>query len=310
MLRNAAALARSVSRSTGLARACWIRIDDGAHSLERSVLVGNQRVLSGEQDVKQHAECIHVGRTRYFAALKLFGSRILWRESLPRHLREAGYRCGGPVVEQLRDAEVDELHLALGCYEDVRRFQVPMQDQLGMRVRDRGEYVLEQSHARFQIERPTLAPAADRFTLDVIQHQIGLTHLGNTGIDESCDVRVGQATEGVAFTPKAFDAAGTEEREIEQLDGNACFVPSVTAMSKPDRAHAALPQQPIERVTADNLAGEARFWRRSRYRAFQEVLALDLCLLSQERSQIIRQRAVVASELRDPIRLRGGIERQ
>ena len=107
-------------------------------------------------------------------------------------------------------------------------FEVPMQDQLGMRVRDRGEYVLEQSHARFQIERPTLAPAADRFALDVIQHQIGLTHLGNAGIDESRDVRVGQATEGVAFAPKAFDAAGTEEAGLSSLTATrASYLPSL-----------------------------------------------------------------------------------
>jgi hypothetical protein len=66
---------------------------------------------------------------------------------------EVRHRRGvGAVVEQLRDAEVDELHLAVVRHQDVRRLDVAMENELAVRMRDGSEDIEEQPDARGHVE--------------------------------------------------------------------------------------------------------------------------------------------------------------
>ena len=57
-----------------------------------------------------------------------------------------------PGVHQLRDAEVEQLRRAAGRDQDIGRLDVAMDDQVLMRVLDRGADLEEERQARAQVE--------------------------------------------------------------------------------------------------------------------------------------------------------------
>ena len=49
----------------------------------------------------------------------------------------ATMRCCAGIVEQFRDAEIEQLHVAFRVDQDVARFQIAMHDEVAMRVTHR-----------------------------------------------------------------------------------------------------------------------------------------------------------------------------
>jgi hypothetical protein len=125
--------------------------------------------------VQQHAQRVHVGRDRHLAALHLLGRGVVRRECVASELRERrAVRGLGAIVEELRDAEVDELHLPVLRHEDVRGLQVAVQDELRVRVGHGLEHGEEEPHPRRSVESALPAPGGDRLALDELEHEVGL----------------------------------------------------------------------------------------------------------------------------------------
>ena len=59
---------------------------------------------------------------------------------------------GGALLHQLRDAEIEELHLPALRYEDVGGLQVAVQDKVGVRVRDRIDHLIDEIQPLLHIE--------------------------------------------------------------------------------------------------------------------------------------------------------------
>ena len=76
------------------------------------------------------------------------------------------------VVQQLGDTEIEQLDRAIARDQNVRRFQVAMDDPLRMSVRDGREHVEEQAHSCMNAQRSRLALAIDLFPFDILEHQI------------------------------------------------------------------------------------------------------------------------------------------
>ena len=77
-------------------------------------------------------------------ARDLFRRRIVRREQTSACLGDGGI-ADAPVVEQLGDAEVEQLHLAFVGDEDVGGLQIAMDDQPCVRVRDGARHQQEQA---------------------------------------------------------------------------------------------------------------------------------------------------------------------
>ena len=58
--------------------------------------------------------------------------------------------------------------------QHVERLDVAMDDQVGVRMRDRREHVEEQPHARRDVEPALVALVVDALALDVLEHQVRL----------------------------------------------------------------------------------------------------------------------------------------
>ncbi len=105
-----------------------------------------------------------------------------------------------------------------------------------------------------------------------------------------------EAPERAAFAREALQAPGTEQRGVQELDGDARFVTTVAAMRQPHGAHPALAQQTLQRVAADHLARERGRDRGPQQPAVEEPAALDRRLLCEQRGQIVGHGAAVAAE--------------
>jgi hypothetical protein len=65
----------------------------------------------------------------------------LFRSGIFRRQRTAGQRAprrsrAGVIGHERRDAEIEQLHLAVRGYEDVRRLQIAMDDGVGVSMGD------------------------------------------------------------------------------------------------------------------------------------------------------------------------------
>jgi hypothetical protein len=90
---------------------------------------------AGQQHVQQDAQRIHIGRRRDCTAGDLFGRGKLRREGDAGFARQLRCRGDAPfVLQQFGDAEVQQLYLTANVDEHIRRFDIAMDDQVGMRI--------------------------------------------------------------------------------------------------------------------------------------------------------------------------------
>ena len=147
-------------------------------------------MLAAEEDVEKHAERIHIGRRRHFAARDLLRRRELRRQ---RRAAFAGQHAPFVRLQKLGDTEVEQLDAAIGADEDVRRLEVTVDDEVGVRVRDGGENIEKEPDARFDAERVLVAIAINRQAVDVFEDEVRLRGCRDAGVDEARDVRMAAA---------------------------------------------------------------------------------------------------------------------
>ena len=99
---------------------------------------GLVRALAREQLVKQHAEAVLIGGVSHLLAARLFGAGV-FRRHQPHRRRRRVERVGGQVgVENLSDAEIEQLRRPISGDQDVARFDIAVDDLLLVRVGDGG----------------------------------------------------------------------------------------------------------------------------------------------------------------------------
>ncbi len=212
----------------------------------------------GQQLIQQHTERVDVGGDGDRLAEQLLGRRVIGRQRATVLLRERRRVAGQHVVfEQLGDAEVEQLRAAFVVDQHVRGLDVAMDDQVGMRVRDRTEDLQEQPDAPGHIESMAVAVPIDGLAPDVLHHQIRLTGRRQAGVGEVGDVGMREAREDLDLAPEAFAAFLPDHRRVEQLDGDGADEAAVAASCEPHAAHAALADEGFEGVGAEHLALEA-----------------------------------------------------
>ena len=92
--------------------------------------------MACQQFVKQNAERIDIARRGDLIAAHLLRAGVFRRQQMqPRSRQRAGgVDCFGS--EQFGDAEIEQFDDSVFGNEDVRRFEVAVDDQMLMRVRD------------------------------------------------------------------------------------------------------------------------------------------------------------------------------
>ncbi len=111
----------------------------------------------------------------------MFRSCVLWRQHLAPLAGQHGRRSGGLFrLQELGDAEIQQLRLPRRIHQDVRRLNVAVDDQILVRVRHRFADLDEQLQCRSQIQFRCID--IDGSSVDVIHRQIRPPIAGMAGI--------------------------------------------------------------------------------------------------------------------------------
>jgi hypothetical protein len=158
-------------------------------------------------------------------------------------------------LHQLGDAEVEQLHRAVGGHEDVARLDVAVDHEPAVRMRHGGEHVGEEGQALLDVQMARVAPAVDALAVDELEHQVRLPAGRHAGVHQPRDVRMGKARQHAALALEAPRGAVAQQREMQQLDRHVAFEAAIGTPGAPHAAAAALPDRVFEDVGADGLAG-------------------------------------------------------
>jgi len=305
--------AREAARGRGAARARGF-VGGGSAGAERLVLedraLERARVVAvpvrspaGEELVEHDAERVDVGRRADRRARDLLGRRVGGGQRAARDPRELGL-ARLAVRDELRDAEVEQARLARVGDEDVRGFEVAVDDEVRVRVLHGAQHLQEQRDARLDRKPARIRPFGDRPPFDVLHREPGLAVGRDARVVEPRDVRMRQRREDLAL---AREAPGDRAR--------------VDALGEPHRAHAAHAQLAHEAPGADEAArrevlGRGRPPVPERIRPLQRRVVEPVggpgaSGREQELAQERRVTRVVAGELVQPrfARGRGQVER-
>ena len=195
---------------------------------------------AGEQLVEQHAERVDIRGRGHRVAAYLLGAGVLRRHQLQpgsgrreRLARELG-------IQQLGDAEVQQLGCAIGDDEHVGRLDVAVDDQVLVRVLNRGADVPEELQARGGVEPVRVAVVDDRLSFDVFHGEVRPAVRRAAAVEKAGDERVLEAGENLTFVPEAADDAVGVHAALEHLDRDALLERVIVADAKIHGAHAAV----------------------------------------------------------------------
>ena len=196
-----------------------------------------------------------VGGGRRRLSLDLFWCRIARRQQVV----DAARQTEVVLLEELGDAEIEELHLALAGDEDVRRLEVAVDHQVRMRIGDRVAHLEEDRELGREGESGLRAEAVDRHPLDVLERQVRSAVRRDPAVDQTRDARMLEPRQdlALAFEPQAELARAHRRRQ--QLDRDALLEGTVGTLGEEDLAHSA----GADRVQQTPWARSARRFLRS-----------------------------------------------
>src|SRR5215471_18340311 len=127
-------------------------------------------MLPGQQYVKKHSKRVDIGSGRDRLALELLGCRKFGGHGANAVNREGrSLLCRTLCFEQLGNAEVQKLYLAVMANQNVRRLQVPMHDQVRVRFRNCAQHIKKEPNTNRDRERLPVAITVNVQTFNVIE---------------------------------------------------------------------------------------------------------------------------------------------
>src|SRR5690606_23986952 len=205
----------------------------------------------GEQLIQYDAECIHVARRRERVAANLLGTRVVRREdaemrACDRHLLDACHR-----IQQLGNAEIEQLHLALGRDQYVAGLQVTMDHKVAVRVVHRGAHVAEQCDALMYAQTMPITVGRDGLAIDVFHHEVRQLPVRDPAVEQLGNVGMFQRGENLALRAETPMQLFAVRAATQQLDRDPPAEMTVVSLSEVDDAHTSATQLPDHAVRAD-----------------------------------------------------------
>ncbi len=183
---------------------------------------------------------------RSWMRLNLFGSHI---GDGAGHILRA---LVGTALGSQRDTEITQQNLVVAPDQHIFRFDVAVDEVLGMRVVQRlGDlfdvvYDLEKRDAR-----PLGVAMAQRALRSVVHHEVGRAAF-DAKIQHTHDMRVGQARNRLSLRAKSIDIMACQAGK-QEFDSGLCL--EVNVFAKIDLGEATLPQQANETIVTQALPG-------------------------------------------------------
>ncbi len=206
----------------------------------------------GCRAVPGRARAIDVRLDRDRRAGHLLGAGVVRRQHAPLLLRQPHIVVGRAIVQQLGDAEVEQVGLALTCHQHVGRLQVAVHHQAAVRISHRPCHLHEQPELRPHAQPLDPAPGIDGLAVDVSQSQTWPAAVVHPGVVQPRDVRMLEQGVDVALARHA-PGQPRPPRQAWQLQRHLPLEATVGALGQPHRAHAAAAELADEPVGADEI---------------------------------------------------------
>ena len=98
-------------------------------------------------------------------------SRVLRRQNLSSCNRESLTHVRATVpFHQLRDSEIKKLYAAVIAYQNVRGLQIPVHNQVGVRLRDSFKHIQKENDARMGVKTAAITVVIDLVTLNILKN--------------------------------------------------------------------------------------------------------------------------------------------
>ena len=257
---------------------------DDALDLGRRAARDAVGALACHELVQQDAERVNVARGADDLAAHLLRARAFRRQR-----RDAGHREAARfAVDELGDAEVEQLRLAALVDEDVRRLQVAVDDEPAVRRLHGFENLQEKREHRFERKILPCAPGRDRLTLDVFHRDVWRTARIGARVEQARDVRMIERRENAALVREA--RAKIADIEAHELDGGTARIEGVRSLGEIDAAHAAAAKLAQEPPRTDRVAAAITDFCGQR---LQEIFGR--LLAREQRIDLAAQRSILAA---------------
>ena len=156
-------------------------------------------------------------------------------------------------VQDLGDAEVEQLGHAVGAHQHVGRLDVAVHDALVMRVRQRRGDLLQEQQALLQIQILPLTPQVERKPLHELHDEVAAAILGHAAAEQARDVRVVERVQHLALQLEALQHRVAVHAALQQLDRHATLQQVAFLHGQPHVAEAAAAQTLLDAAVADAL---------------------------------------------------------
>jgi hypothetical protein len=189
------------------------------------------------------------------SAADLLGAGVLGREEAQPGAREWRGYLERRLLEDLRDAEIEQLRMTVGRNENVRRLEITVHDEPAVRIVHGVRDSAEERKPFLDREPVTVAVLVYRLSFDVLHDQVRPAVGRDAAIVQSSDVRMIERGEDLAlgFEPAAHFVGihpGTHD-----LDRDGSPELSVVAFGEIHDAHTAAADLARETVGSDARAG-------------------------------------------------------
>ena len=178
---------------------------------------------------------------------------IARRRDRRRHATALGRRLAAGRLHRFREAEVENLHRAVGAHFDIRRLQIAVNDALFVRGFERLGDLLRDGQRLVERDRAPRDALRQVLALDELHHQRGDAPTFFEPVDAR-DVRMVQRGEGLGFAREPRQAVGImRERFGQDLDRDVTIQLRVARAE--DLPHAAFADRRDDFVDAEARAG-------------------------------------------------------
>jgi hypothetical protein len=200
-----------------------------------------------EQLVQQHTEGVDVAGHDNGFTTDLLGARVLrGQQPLAALSLFRGAWCG---VEQLRDPEIEQPRVAGLGHEDVRGFDVAMDDQLSVGVSYGFAHAGEKLEPFPETQPVGITVAGDRKAFHVLHREVRQVVFGDATVEERSDARMAEPRQDLALLAEAPNHFGIQVQAApDQLERDALFEDPVVAPGEVDGAHTPFADQTLDPI--------------------------------------------------------------
>ena len=147
-----------------------------------------------------------------------------------------------------RDAEVEQLHLPIRSHHDIARLEIPMNDQIRVRILNRRAHVLEQVQTRFDRQTFVVAVARDGPAVDELHREERQPVVGDTAVEQSRDVGMLQARQDAALGAETRQNGIRVHSMLDDFEGDALLELPIGTLGQIHHTHAAASHRPNQSV--------------------------------------------------------------